>query len=1156
MFNGRASRLRALASVTLCCSLSAGKMQGQTITATINGLVTDASGAVLPNATVTAKNVATGVTTTATANAAGEYSIRFLQIGQYTVTVTNAGFQTFVSPVFTLEVNQIAKVDAPLKVGTGTETVTVNSEVQPILDTENATVSSTFTANTIQNLPLNGRNFSSVTEFLPGAVASQPTGFSGQNGIERDTGASGQVSVNGNRSQSNNYLLDGVEINETINNVIGVNPSPDAIENLTVISTNAPAEYGNVNGGDVITVLKNGTNHLHGSAFGFLENYNLDANTWANKFSGTPRQPFTQTIFGGTIGGPIKRDKLFFFLDYEGARYHRGGVQTASVIPAAFRTGDFSMFLNRTPAVQLTHYVAGQGLVPYANNQVPVTNPVAIYLFAHPELYPLPNQQPRDGIAQSNYVGAFRQTERNDQGDVKIDWHASARDNISARYTQSDASDAQVQAPLLISFPTGNQYPFKGVAINEVHTFSSSIINEFRAGWSRVRWTQGLPVDYTGAFGNNGNSLLGINYAQPLAGFTEQDFSASNGFSQTYLTDVGTTGLASSLIDNIFTYGDDLTFQLQKHTIRAGVLILRYQQNNFYPGNQGVQGLETYSGLFTGSTISDFDADQVSASGVSANTGRTGQRQYRDAGFVQDDWKASDKVTINLGLRYEYDQPIYEVHDKEANVDLANGQYYFAGTAQAAQVYYDSHALYNPVYTNFQPRLGFAYQPTQRFVMRGGYGITNFLEGTGANLRLNFNPPFQPSYSYQAVGPSATSPGTPLTAQNGLPANFTAAASSNTLRAWQQYLKPAFLQEFNFGTEYEVDNKTSASITYVGETGNHLIDARAANQLTLAQGADLAARGLANNSPNIPAADVAPYANLVGQQGSIVETESESVSNYNAAQLTLRHRQSAGLEYQINYTYSKALTNNPGFFGSNGINGANAYWQDAYNGSADYGPAGNDTRHNLSAFGVYELPFGRGRLYGSHMNRALDEAAGGWKITGSAIAYSGFPVTISGPDTTSTENRAQRANHYSTLHIQNRTLNNWFGTGPSVVENVTTSTTNPTTGAVTTTTVNECQQANAAAYGCAYGPTVGNEFGTARVGSERAPGFEQIDFSAGKQFDIVEGQNVEFRTDLFNAFNIASYNNPDRGVTDSNFGQISSTRSGQRQIQFSLHYNF
>ncbi|WP_446743805.1 carboxypeptidase regulatory-like domain-containing protein [Silvibacterium acidisoli] len=1095
----------------------------QTITGSINGTVTDPSGAIIPNATVTARNIDTGVETKATTNGSGDYNLRFLQIGHYQVTIGNPGFANFVSSQFTLEVNQIAKIDAKLAPGNATQTVTVSGNLQPILDTDNATLAGTFTANTIQNMPLNGRNFSSATEFLPGAVVTNPAGMTGQNAIERDTNQGGQVSVNGNRNQTNSYLLDGVEINETINNVIGYNPSPDAIENLTVITSNAAAEYGNVNGGDVIAVIKSGGNQYHGSAFGFLQNANLDANSWGNNFAGNPKQPFTQTVFGGTVGGRIMKDKLFFFADYEGARYQTGGTQTVSVIPQAFRNGDFSSL-----GTQLYHWVNGVRL-PYANNQVPVTNPVAAFLFAHPELYPLPNQAPTSHtIAQNNYIGAYHKTERNDQGDIKIDWHYGAKDVLAVRYSQGEASDATPETPIAITFPTTNSYPFKGLAINEVHTFSPSIVNEFRAGWSRVRWVQGTPVDTTGQFGTKGDSIVGINFPnQPCDGFTAQSWNSNGGSNNlSYLTGVGTDCSGSSLINNIFTYGDNLTMELGKHTLKMGTEIVRYQQNNFYPGNDGIMGNEEYGGSFTGNDVSDFLANDVYYAGVSADVGRSGQRQYRDGFFFQDDWKATDKLTLNLGLRWEYDQPIYEVNDKQANVDLATGQYYYAGTAAAAKVFGDGHALYHPTYTNFMPRIGFAYQPKDRWVIRGGYGITNFLEGTGANLRLNFNPPFQPAYQYTALQGSATTAGTPLTAENALPANISGSTGANTLRAWDSNLRPAFIQEFTLSAEYQLSNQTSVSVGYVGQTGQHLVDARAANQLT-APGA------------------VAPYFNLVGQSGSIVETQSNSMMNYNGMQVTVRHREHNGVEYTVNYTYAKALSNNPGFYGANsGGNISNdygpnysAYWQNAYNGHADYGPSSMDVRHNLNATGVYELPFGRGKRYGTNMNRWIDEAAGGWKLTGTAIVYSGLPVTVSGPNYAAVNSGSARANQYRKLVVRNRSIANWFGNDPSATP------CDPTTAG-----------SNNGA--CAYGPEATGEFGSAANGSERAPGFEQIDLSAGKAFKITESQNIEYRADFFNAFNIASYNYPDANISDSTFGQINDTRSQPRIIQMSLHYNF
>ncbi len=1089
----------------------------QTITGSINGSVTDSTGAVIGGATVTAKNTATGVETRTTTNGSGDYNIRFLQVGSYTVTIEQKDFTSQRVGPIALELDQAVRVNGQLTVGSAASTVQVIADVQPLLNTDNSTIKSTFDVGTMQNLPLNGRNFSSVTQFLPGAVATQPSQMTGVNAIERDTNAGGQVSVNGNRNQTNNYLLDGIEINEPVSDVIGYNPSPDAIGSLTVITSNADAEYGNANGGDVIALLKSGTNSFHGGLFGFLENNRLNANTWANNLNGVARQPFTQTVFGGTIGGPIIKNKLFFFGDYEGIRFNQGGQQTASVVTAAMRNGDFSAV-----PVQLYHFVPGQGQVPYVNNQVPILNPAAQFLFAHPELYPLPNKaavNDPSGV-NSNYIGSYKQAIQTDQGDIKIDATLSQHDNIMGRYSQSDAGDTNV-APLAVTFPTNSSYPFKGVAINWVHTFSPSLVNEARAGYSRVRWAQGTPTDPTGAFGLNGNTLLGINASQPYVGFAAIAFNGGNSGSTNKPTTIGTTGGADSLIDNIYTYGDNLTLQFGKQTLKAGVEIVRYQENNFYPGNEGVMGQFGYSGNFTagptsalGYSVADFAIDQAWSANVGQLVGRTGQRQYRDAGFFQDDYHLLPTLTLNLGVRYEYDQPIYEVNDKEANVDLNTGTVYLAGSNGASAVFGDSHALYHPVYSNFMPRVGFSWQPRQKIVFRGGYGITNFFEGTGANLRLNFNPPFQRAFDQQALPPTTTSAGTPLAVENGFGST---SAPATTYRAWDSHIRPAFIQEFTFSNEIQLTNQTSVSIAYLGQLGQHLVNPRAANQIR--QGTT-----------------VAPYAALVGQSGQVVETESESVSAYNAAQLQVRHRMSGGVEYTVNYTWSHSLTNNAGFFGVNDVNGASAYWQDAYNGHADYGNAGFDIRHNLSATGVYELPFGRGRRFGGNMNRWLDEGAGGWKLTGDAIVYSGVPVTINAPNNTGLFNQAERANQYRSLHVVNRSVNNWFGTDASAMPCLVEGQNNGT---------------------CAYGAPAAGQFGTAAVNTERAPGYEQIDLAAGKTFAITGEQKLEFRSEFFNAFNIASYDNPDNNIADQpGFGKIIATRSNPRIIQFSLHYDF
>ena len=428
----RTTTFRCLVGVCLLALFSLSPAFGQTVTGTITGEVTDPSGAVISGATVTAENTATSVKTTAQTNASGVYSIRFLPIGTYKLTIEAAGFTALHEAPFALEIDQTVKLNATLKIGSST-TVVVQEEIHPILDTTDSSLGNTISANEIQNIPLNGRNFSSLTLYQPGAIDTDPQGMTGNNAIERETYNNGTASINGNRAQANYYTLEGADLNEPQNNLIAYNPAPDAIDEVRVISANAPATYGNANGGAIITILKSGSNSFHGSAYGLLENHNLDANSWGNNhtFPITPNNDYTQSIFGGTFGGPIIKNKLFFFGDYEGARYHKGGIQSASVLTQAMRNGDFSALLAQgSNSIQL--YDTQNNFAPYVGDQgLPVINPVAVYLFAHPNLYPLPNAKPTVGLLQFNYQGHPTSYVNTYQEDVKIDFTAGNVNKLS-----------------------------------------------------------------------------------------------------------------------------------------------------------------------------------------------------------------------------------------------------------------------------------------------------------------------------------------------------------------------------------------------------------------------------------------------------------------------------------------------------------------------------------------------------------------------------------------------------------------------------------------------------------------------------------------------------------------------------------------------------
>jgi hypothetical protein len=1143
-------------------AIAATSAGAQTITGSIGGTVTDSSGAAIPGATVTVKNLGTGVQTVAHADSSGLYNFQFLPVGSYSITGEAKGFAQTATGPLALEIDQIARVNLKLNVGEVSTTVEISAE-SAVLQTQNATLGTTVTANTIENLPLSGNNFQVAAVFVPGAVLPHFDMEGSSQGFERNTNPETLPSFNGNRQQGNNYIMDGVEINETTNNLAGYNPAPEALEQLRTITGNADAEYGDVNGGEILLVTKGGTNRFHGSLYEYYENQALTAYTWSAKNHTTPipKGVFHQNLFGVTFGGPVIKNKLFFFGDYEGTNNVASGTGTATVASAKMRTCtpnggiitcDFSELLN-TPnvaAVQLYNNSAGwTNATPYANNQIPISNPVALYLFAHPDVYPMPNHAPDPNtVDRNNYTAPTQAVIKNNQGDLRVDWTVTSKDSLLFRYSDGDAYDLAPKVVLPITFPANNDYPFHSGVVNWVHTFSNALVNQARGGISRIQWFNGIPTDLTGKFGLKGNSIVGIPAPQAYAGFSQISLSSSE-------SNVGSAGVVQDFLDNVFNYGDDLIWQHGKHVTKFGVQIARYQQNNYYAGNYGALGQFIYTGTYTanptapkgitatGYGFADFVIDQAASVDEGGVAGTTGQRQYRDAFYVQDDWKMTNNLTVNLGVRYGYDQPIYEVNNKEVNVDVSKASQCTAlvSPSNPCLMYAgqngNSRALYNPYYKEIMPRIGFAWQFDPKMVVRGGYGITDFMEGTGANLRPTLNPPFFSQFVNAPPTPSNTSGGNPLSVKQGFSNGQVAGVS--TYNAWDKNLRPATVQQFNLTMEYLLNAHTTAQFGYVGEVGQHLIVPASPNQYTQPYTGSLAA---------IPHS-IVPFYNLVGPSGYVVLTVSSAVENYNALQATLRHRQSNGLEYTLNYTWSKSMTNNAGFYGVAGVNYPSVYWQNYYDPKADYGPSGFDVRHTLNGTAVWQLPFGRGRRFGSNWNRVVDEGLGGWKLSGDVILHTGFPTNMTGALNTGVHNRSARANQYRTLIVRNQSVRHWFGTDPS---------SNPCTGADISG-------------GCAYGSELFGQFGSAHPDNgPTAPGYRLMDMSLFKSFPTFREQALTFRVDAFNAFNIASYAAPAfvtaaNGISPTTFatnpdasveGEITSTLSPARQFQLSAIYRF
>jgi hypothetical protein len=1080
--------------------LSCQAALAQTITGTITGTVTDPSGAVVPNVTVKATNESTNTVNTTASNESGVYNLLFLQPGRYSISAEAQGFKTSTAGPIQLEVNQVARMDLQMQVGATSETVEVTAAA-PVLQTETASTGETISSNISTAIPLRGRNFAQLTLLVPGVVTTNPQSFES---IGHNAGG-GRPYVNGNREQSNNFLLDGADINESIDNLIGYQPNIDALQEVRVQTGNMGADFGNANGAVVNMTLKSGTNEFHGNVFWFLQNDELNANGFINNRSRVARGAFKRNIFGGTLGGPVVRNKAFFFIDYQGAKQRTEGPSSASIAPLAWRTGDLSSVTNRQILDPLTNQ-------PFPNNIIPanrIVNPVAKALFADQTLYPAPNNAGVGPLGvTSNFIGSSASKTDNDQADAKGDIRLSDNDNLMGRFSirRVRVTPGRVALPVFIG--TLTTAPTTGGVVNWTRIISPTLVNEARFNFNRVRITDN-PTDVFGALGENGNQKLGIPGGQPVSGLSAINLGGTEG-----LSGIGSTGIASDNITNTFQYGDNLTWQKGSHLVKMGGQAIRYQQNRFYGGNNGILGYFTYNGFKTGSAFADFLLDQLQSKGRGSNTGLWGHRQWRSALFFQDDWKVTPTFTLNLGLRWEYNQPVYEVADRQLNVDIYTGEIQRAGQNG------NSRALFNPYWKQYMPRLGFAWSPDalgRRFVIRGGYGITSYMEGTGANLRLPLNQPFFVENDFQY---SVGTPGTITTGFEGLIARD---ELNGIIRAWNPDLRPAFIQQWNFTTEYQFSNTMSLTTGYVGQKGTHLVNPREGNQAL----------------PSTSAGDINQRRPLFGVLPLVTQisyTDSSATMNYNALQVTGRKRYSYGLEFIAAYTFSKTMSDNLGYYGAGGGSVAtqSAYWQNAYDRRADYGLAFFDVKHNFNLGGVYDLPFGRNRTFGKDAHGAVDAVLGGWQLGYNWNRRSGFPITVTSPGRNNAGGRANRANRYRSLNIVNQTIDNWFGTDPSALP----------CGATGDNGI------------CAYGEQVLGAFGTAGISTERAPGYSNIDMTVGKNFHFTETNYLQFRAEFFNAFNNVSFGAPNRDTSSAHFGFINAQSNTPRVIQFALKYFF
>jgi hypothetical protein len=1081
----------------------------QEVTATINGTVTDPSGRVVANADVSATDLDRGTVWPAKTNQQGFYNLTRLPVGRYSVQVSAPGFRMAVETLPELQLNQIEAVNITLVVGQTSESVQVTSEA-PLLQTESTEVSTVIDAQANVDLPLASRNYLQLTLLAPGVVSPNPLG---QNSFTsgQTTGQNARPEINGNRFTAVDYVIDGMDNNEMASNFIAYTPQPDAIQEFNLITQNAPADFGNYMGGVISVSTKAGTNRLHGSAFEFFRNNDLNANEWFRNLDGQPRAQLRWNEFGAAVGGPVIKNKLFFFADYQGERFDTPTSSSQfTVFTAKERTGDFSELLTLPTPVVIRNPQTG---VPYPGNVITSGLSPAALSIVNSTYYPAPINTNLSG----NAVDFSRNYTNVDQGDGRLDWAVNDRNHVFGRFSKENLVNPTTNSYQLAYNTFANAAVWNTVG-DYTKALTNNLVNDARFGVSYVTV-------------NNGTDTNSVDVSQfGIPGLPSTILPAMT-FSHNQLVDgpgghsaFGSKNSFSNQADTVIQYQDVLNWTHGKHTSRFGFQGWRIRTDGFFPGNGGIAGNFDFNGQYSGAAESDFllglpDTVQVGRPGPV-----WGQRGNIFSGFFQDDWKITTKLTVNWGLRYENHTPWYETNNKQVNFDPITGNLELPGQNGNSRALYDS---YNGI-SNYQPRLGLSYLLFPKTVIRAGYAMSEFMEGTGLSLRLPQNPPFsvqsQANYAGLSYPTTTLDQGfTPISTTNpctiqGLESASAACYSGALLLSWDRHVQPARSNQWNLFVQQQLTSSMTFQIGYVGQAARHLSVPKQLNAVYIAPDGTI--------NPSLFFAD---NQNLLALGALPLATYSAANSDYNALQSTLEGRLNHGLSYQLSYTWSHCLTNATGFFGEAGQSSSqDAWFQDVYNPKADYGSCYFNVTNVFSGYVIYELPFGHGRMYGDGVSNVVNAVAGGWRVSAIPTFRGGFPLTLGANNPPGTNSFGERPDC----------------SGPPIVYGKN----NPLPASLG----GGYQWFSPAPYSQ---PTSG--YGNCSIGSVYGPGERNIDIGLAKSFPVHEQQNVEFRTEFINALNHPILNSPQTGLGSSlGFINGSNSSQGARNIQFALKYNF
>ncbi len=1131
----------------------------QVDTASLTGQVKDSQGALINGARVMATNQTTNIMVEATTGSEGYYTFTGLRPSIYKIEVSQSGFGTQTRKDVELNVGQRARFDFVLSVGNATVSVDVASENQVALQREDAVVGAVVDNRRITNLPLLQRSWDDLLSQVAG-VQNEP--YTEQGGGTA-AGRTGSANIHGARSLQNNFILDGQDNNTISENVQEFStqvarPSVDAISEFKVVTSPFSAEYGRSAGGAIIVTTKSGTNNFHGVAYEYLRNRVFDANDFFSNRLGRKKPQRVQNQFGGNLGGPIWKNKAFFFGDFEGTRIRQGILLTGTVPLQSELNGDFSGRLGGNlfeiiapdaggncvgtgqfvrsgqifnPATTRPNPCFTSGTAtnpyqrlqvirdPYANNIITNINPVAARLARY---YPAPNLPGRS----NNFVRTPGLTDDNDRVTSRIDYKINTKNDIFGRYSYGKRD--RFLPGVFGGIADGSDSSARGLSTVINHSIligwnnivTSNLVNQFRFGFNYANastkqepFGQISSSEFVPGIPNNPISQGGL----PAILLTTGGFSPR----------LGSADFNPKFQNSRqYQFSDSATLIEGRHTIRFGTDVLAPLQLH-YLDIPVTRGRFAFSGIYTavtpgvsttGNSVADF-LTGVPVQAALTNVFDVNQRRHMYSFFGQDDWKASSKLTLNLGLRYDFGSPYYELNNKQTNFDPVRAA---AATTQAEALAslvrandgnLNARTLVKPDRNNFAPRVGFAYSATDKFVIRGGFGIFyNLLDRIGSEDQITINPP--QVVQFQAQTPNGvfpvlgTSPTTGITLSSGFPANTLDPANVQVrnlqIRAIKADSKTPNMRQATIGFQYQIWKNWFAEVNYVATRGRNLYVLRDFNQ----SNPSILVNGIATAQPR-----------PISQFGLVEYRDDLGKSRYDALETTLEKRFSEGFTTRAVYTYSNSKDNTGEHLTANGSSSSLPNSRDA---SLWYGYSDFDVRHRFVVNGVWELPLGKGKpFFKSGIGAAL---LGGWELTGTSNFRTGRPFTVSqGGDPLSVGTfQLTLPDQISNPNLTNPTIDRWF---------------------------------NVQAFQAL--PVGAGRFGNQVRNQVRGPRFAALDFAVHRKFPLWnETSNIDFRWEVFNALNRANFGLPTRDITSGSVGTITSLQGDPRVMQFALRINF